>query len=473
MGNDGSNHSLPLTIGAIIVFRTVEHRATLWEAMLPAEALVMPAELVGVDRLLDDVRFFEPLRRWFDPVQGRPSIPMETYLRLMFLKYRYRLGYETLCAEVSDSLSWLRFCRIPLGERAPHPTTLMKLTTRIGADTIAELNAVLITVGVEAGAVDMSWLRADTTVVPADIKYPTDSGLLTKGVSRIASLVGRLQAAGVAPRTVFDDPVPTARQAAHRIGSKLRRRSNEAKDEVLAITRELADLADTTVVQGRRVLLNAKRVSDRPVKRLRQVLADLGHLLDAVTQIIAQTRQRLAGDMPASKTRRVSLHDGDARPIRKGSLANPTQFGYTGQVTDTVDGIVVDYELEAGIPADAPRLAPAIERAITLTGLCPDAVTADRGYGQAGVDNQLDELGVTQIAILRKGKVSAKRHDIETADSFVELVKWRTGAEGRIAALKRQHGWNRARIRGLQGARIWCGWGVLSHNATKLAAHTS
>ncbi len=79
--------------------------------------------------LLDDPRFFEPLRRWFDPCHGRPSIPMETYLRLMFLKYRYRLGYETLCAEVSGSLSWLRFCRIPLGERAPHPTTLMKLTT--------------------------------------------------------------------------------------------------------------------------------------------------------------------------------------------------------------------------------------------------------------------------------------------------------------------------------------------------------
>ena len=52
----------------------------------------------------------------------------------------------------------------------------------------------------------------------------------------------------------------------------------------------------------------------------------------------------------------------------------------------------------------------------------------------------------------------------------MELVKWRTGAEGRIAALKRQHGWERARIRGLEGARIWCGWGILSHNATKIAA---
>ena len=28
----------------------------------------------------------------FDPRMGRPSTPMETYLRLMFLKFRYRLG---------------------------------------------------------------------------------------------------------------------------------------------------------------------------------------------------------------------------------------------------------------------------------------------------------------------------------------------------------------------------------------------
>ena len=46
----------------------------------------------AVDVLLDDPRFFEPFRRWFDPTFGPPSIPMETYLRLMFLKYRYRLG---------------------------------------------------------------------------------------------------------------------------------------------------------------------------------------------------------------------------------------------------------------------------------------------------------------------------------------------------------------------------------------------
>ena len=454
------------------MLRTVCDRPTLWEALLPPEALVMPAELVAVDALLDDPRFFEPFRKHFDPRWGRPSIPIETYLRLMFLKYRYRLGYETLCTEVSDSLSWLRFARIPIGESAPHPSTLMKITTRCGPELIEQLNVALVAKAVDAGVVEMGWLRADTTVVPGDIKYPTDSGLLVKGITKAAGLVERIQAAGVAPRTLFDDRTADARQAAHRIGSKLRRRSDEAKAEVLAITGELADLAETAVEQAKRVLANARRVADRPVRRLRRMLADLDHLLDALAQIIAQTRIRLAGDVPPSKTRRVSLCDGDARPIRKGSLAKPTQFGYTAQVTDNPQGIVVDFELEAGMPPDAPRLAPAIERAIGVVGIIPDAVTADRGYGQRSVDEELEALGIDLVAVLRKGKTSQIRQAVEQADDFVELVKWRTGAEGRIAALKRQHGLDRARIRGLTGARIWCGWGVLCHNAIKISALT-
>jgi len=35
---------------------------------------------------------FAPYRAFFDPVVGRPSIPIEVYLRMMFLKFRYRLG---------------------------------------------------------------------------------------------------------------------------------------------------------------------------------------------------------------------------------------------------------------------------------------------------------------------------------------------------------------------------------------------
>ena len=99
------------------MLRTVGDQATLWESLLPAEALVMAVELERVDRLLDDERFVAPFGEFFDATLGRPSIPIETYLRLMFLKYRYRLGFETLCREVTDSITWQRFCRIPLGGR--------------------------------------------------------------------------------------------------------------------------------------------------------------------------------------------------------------------------------------------------------------------------------------------------------------------------------------------------------------------
>jgi hypothetical protein len=103
----------------------------------------LPEELARVDVLLDDPVFSAPFAPHFDPRVGRPSTPVECYLRLMFLKFRYRLGYESLCAEVADSISWRRFCRIPIDGKVPHPTTLMKLTTRCGEDAVAGLNEAL------------------------------------------------------------------------------------------------------------------------------------------------------------------------------------------------------------------------------------------------------------------------------------------------------------------------------------------
>ena len=79
---------------------------TLWEAMLPPEYQQLPPALAAADALLDDPSFFEPYKARFSQFFGRPSIPIETYLRMMFLKYRYRLGFESLCAEVADSISW-------------------------------------------------------------------------------------------------------------------------------------------------------------------------------------------------------------------------------------------------------------------------------------------------------------------------------------------------------------------------------
>jgi len=66
------------------MFRTIDDRPSSWELLLPPEVLWLPDDLARVDVLLDDPVFFAPFAPFFHPVLGRPSTPVECYLRLMF-----------------------------------------------------------------------------------------------------------------------------------------------------------------------------------------------------------------------------------------------------------------------------------------------------------------------------------------------------------------------------------------------------
>jgi IS5 family transposase len=165
----------------------------------------------------------------------------------------------------------------------------------------------------------------------------------------------------------------------------------------------------------------------------------------------------------------VSFHDIDARPIRKGRLGKPVEFGYKAQVIDNADGVILDHTVEIGNPTDGPQLAPAIERISRRVGRAPRSVTADRGYGQASVEAGLHELGVRSVAIPRASKPGTARREFEHRKAFRDKIKWRTGCEGRINHLKRSYGWNRTELTTLTGARTWCGHGVFTHNLVKIS----
>jgi len=461
------------------MFRTVGDPVSLWESLLPAEVLRLPDELARVDALLDDPAFFAPFAPYFHPVIGRPSTPAECYLRLMFLKFRYRLGYESLCAEVSDSISWRRFCRIPLDGKVPHPTTLMKLTTRCGETAVAGLNEALLAKAAGAKLLRTARVRVDTTVIPANVAYPTDSGLLARAVGKLVRTARRARAAGGATGTRMTDRRRSAARRVREIAGRLRTRGKLAREESTAVIRrvagELADLAEKAASEAAAVLRNGRRalpkaISGRVRGRLRRAPGELAVTIERVAKIIAQTRTRLAGQTPESATRLAGLHDPDARPIRKGRTGRPVEFGRKAQVTGNDDGIVVDYSVEYGAAPDGPQLAPAVERVARRTGRVPGAVTADRGHGQPAVERDLRELGVRTVAIPRQAATSPARKTIEHGRGFRHLVKWRTGCEGRISHLKRGYGWDRTLLDGRNGAAIWCGHGVFAHNLIKISA---
>jgi transposase, IS5 family len=240
------------------------------------------------------------------------------------------------------------------------------------------------------------------------------------------------------------------RELAARLRARAKLGREESTRAIAWVTGELAGLAETAAAQAAAVLRNGRRALPRALSgrmrgRLRRALGELAVTIQRTTTIVARARSWLAGQLPDSATRRVSLHDPDARPIRKGRIDRPVEFGYKAQVT----------------------------RIARRAGRVPCSVTADRGYGDPATDRDLDKLGVRTIAIPRRAKISPARRAVEHARGFRKLVKWRTGCEGRIRNLKRGYGWDRTRLDRREGAAIWCGHGIFTHNLVKISALAS
>ena len=167
-------------------------------------------------------------------------------------------------------------------------------------------------------------------------------------------------------------------------------RCRRVNGELAGIAERVARQADAVVRNARRTL---RRQGEQATGKAKALVEGLEQTAGRVRKVAAQTRQRLAGTTPDGSTRLVSLHDGDARPIAKGRLGRPVEFGYKAQLVDNEDGVIVDHNVEAGNPPDAPMLVPAIERVKARAGRAPRAVTADRGYGEAAVEDDLRAAG--------------------------------------------------------------------------------
>ena len=209
---------------------------------------------------------------------------------------------------------------------------------------------------------------------------------------------------------------------ARSINANLRRRSDDKLVEVKRINGELAAIAERAVRQAERVVRNARRklASSDGSRRAEPVRRSTGW--SGSPSGHARSPSSAANASPATTpdgaTRVVSLHDPDARPIVKGRLGRPVEFGYKAQIVDNEDGVIVDHNIELGNPPDAPQLVPAIERVKRRTGRAPRAVTADRGYGDRGVEDDLRDLGVRYPAIPTKGRPNAARRQIEQRRAF-------------------------------------------------------
>lgn len=441
------------------------NQLTLWDALLPEPLRKLPEELSSVDELLNDPAFLAPFIEAHPSRRGRPTVPAETYLRLMYLKHRYNLGYETLVQEVSDSFTWRRFCRIALDAKVPDSTTLIKARKRYGEAMTEALNASLLQALHEKQVLRTRKLRTDTTVIESDIHHPTDATLLQDGVTTMNRLMKQVRKVASHAAQGFEDKSQEVKRKILSIAKLLRRRSQQSWEELNVITKEVADLAEGVCVQVEQA---AEAIKDKGKAAMSAMKSKLRGAAALTRKLVAQAHKVVSGNRIIPE-RIVSFFDPEARPIKKGKLGKTAEFGYKVRIDETESGFVTGYELYAGNPSDDDLLVPAIEQHIARFGEAPRAVATDRGFGSQANEKAALALGVTRVSTPTRGKKSRKRTEHEKQHWFQNLQRYRAAGEAKISLLKRKYGLGRSRYRGFAGSKTWVGFGIWVHNLRKAA----
>jgi IS5 family transposase len=425
----------------------------LWDELLPLEVKELPADLAALDELLSDPRLLAPIAaRWKQTARerGRPSLAIETYVRLMVVKQRSGWGYETLVREVSDSLHLRRFCQIALDVRVPDESTVRKLTRRLRAEVINEITRALIAKATREKRFRARAVRIDSTVIEADVKYPTDAGLAAHGV-RALPRAGRKLAAKIGATTAkVRDRSRAMGRTLRGISRTIRRRTGEAKSEVLRLTEQTGKLLERSVREAPRLAARARtKARGRGAQAKLRQAARLEGLADRCAKVATQICQRVAGEQITDRL--VSLSDPDARPIRKGKLGKPNEFGYVAQLAEVTQNTKRGARGFLLPPASAPgnptedTLLPQTAAELDRLGLRPREVALDGGFNTAPTGAALAPLEPERVFISGRQQPGSRR-------TQRRMQRYRTGAEGRISHIKRGYGLRRSRLKGDQAS---------------------
>lgn len=167
----------------------------------------------------------------------------------------------------------------------------------------------------------------------------------------------------------------------------------------------------------------------------------------------------------------MSLFDPDARPIRKGKLGKPNEFGYVSQLCEVTEntkpgarGLILPASTQIGNPGENTLLPDTIAE-LTRVGTAPKEVALDGGFHVALTETAFAELPPERMFIAGRQQPGSKR-------TQRRLRRYRTGAEGRISHLKRRYGLDRSRLKGNEGQQIWTEWSILAYNTDTLAVRT-
>jgi IS5 family transposase len=406
-----------------------------------------------------------------NPTTGRHGITPSQTLRALILMRVKNWDYRELRERIHDGYTLRGFTDFdshPVPQHGAFNRAFLRLTPK----TLEAVNQAVIQAAIELGLEDGKKLRVDTTVVETNIHYPTDATLLWDSVRTITRLVEDLHRKLPQGVKGFTNRTRSARR---RMQALERMSARERHEQQLPKYRELIRITGQVVQNARQAIEKAKGAdgidgaAGVAIDKLQKQIASYCDLGD---KVIHQTRRRVIdGEQVPTEEKVYSIFESHTDLLKRGKARKPVEFGHKVFLAESGQGLITDYQVLEGNPADTNHVGPSLERHQETFRRPPEWYAGDRGFDSAENQEKCQKAGVGQIGIPQRGGTkTAEREALEHSPQFKKVQRFRVGIEGRISVLIRGRGMRRCLAKGRERFEVLVGAAVLTNNLMRIAA---
>jgi transposase, IS5 family len=425
------------------------------------------------DFLDDQPKIFERVRRDLQrglkkPATGRTAMTPTQVLRSLILMRVKNWDYRELSERIADGYTLRRFTGF-YSQRVPKHDAFNRAFNKLRPQTLQALNDLVLKAAVDLGLEDGKRLRVDTTVTETDIHHPTDNTLLWDVVRVLTRLIGRL--GKVLPKGI-DNFSNRTRCARRRMQEIQRMTARQRHTQQKGKYRHLIGITQQVVHNARGVLEKTKDqcavdpMDDIIIGELRR---KIDHYCQLGARVIDQSRRRvLQGEQVATEEKIYSIFETHTDLIKRGKIQKPIEFGHKIFLAESARGLITQYRVLEGNPADHVHVKPSLQRHQETFGWAPAWYSSDRGFFS---DENIKACPQVKLVCIpqRGGKRTSQRQAFERSPEFKKGQRFRAGIEGRISVLFRGRGMKRCLAEGRDRFEVLVGAAVLTNNLMNIA----
>jgi IS5 family transposase len=310
-------------------------------------------------------------------------------------------------------------------------------------------------------------------VVETDVHHPTDNTLLWDVVRVVTRLVRRL--AKVLGKRFIKGFHNRLRSAKRRMYEIQRMTSRQRVEQQTETYRALIEIAEEVVANAKTALDTTKDLHGETVTDAMMIDAireEIAYYCGLGAQVIDQARRRvLDGEQVPNEEKIFSIFETHTDLIKRGKVRTPVEFGHKVFLAESAVGLITQYEVLKGNPADEVHVVPSLKKHRRVFDRAPKLYAGDRGFDSERNVKACEQHSVETICIPQRGGCKTpERRAYEKSPAFKKGQKFRAGVEGRISVMLRGRGMKRCRAKGLEHFELFVGVAVLANNLMVLAA---